>query len=262
MNRTRTREMASHGLRVEETWGYAQAIVADDLVHVAGQVPRDAEGRPVVGSFAVAFERTIENVSAALDQVGSSLADLAYAQVHLKADDLEEGIRLFRERFEPWRPAATFVTITALNHPDYALEISATAASGTGERLPIHVENPLDERLGRSAAVCVGDVIFVSGRQSGRGDPAEPGADGFPAGYGRALRDVVAVVETAGGAADDVVSLQALSTELPSSRELYEVARAHEETLGIAPAHSLVQVPRLSGPGVTEVSAIAIRRAR
>jgi enamine deaminase RidA (YjgF/YER057c/UK114 family) len=243
------RPAAAHGLAIEDVWGYSQAIVADGLVHVAGQVPRDSTGTPVVGTLEVAFAKTVENLSAALEQVGSSLDQLTYTQWHFAAEDLDQGQELFRRVLGGIAPAATFVAVAGLNHPDYALEVSAIAAlpdSGAAPRELVWGEGP----GGASAAVAAADWLFVSALAG-----ADAGADPA-ASLDAAAAEVRAVVERAGFEVADLGYLNAFTPfELDA---VGDVVAAFGE--GVTATSSIVQVPRLaSGESGVEVSAFAVK---
>jgi 2-iminobutanoate/2-iminopropanoate deaminase len=64
------------GLPDSRHWGYAQAVVAGDLIFVAGQGGQDEDGRLVSLEFEAQARRTFENIERALRSVGAEVADL------------------------------------------------------------------------------------------------------------------------------------------------------------------------------------------
>lgn len=67
----------------------SQALVADGVVYVSGQVPKDPETGEFVGDdIAAQTRQTLENVEAVLEAAGASLADVVKATVQIA--DVEE----------------------------------------------------------------------------------------------------------------------------------------------------------------------------
>jgi 2-iminobutanoate/2-iminopropanoate deaminase len=63
---------------------YSQGIVHGDLVFVAGQVGLDAETNQVVeGGIEAQTEQVMKNISAVLEEAGSSLANVVKASIFL-----------------------------------------------------------------------------------------------------------------------------------------------------------------------------------
>lgn len=275
--RTRPRPRARHGLEIEDRFGYSQGIEADGLVHVAGQVPRDAAGQPVARGAGLApkWRRTVENVEAVLTQLGRDVDSLLYVQAHLVDDARvawDEALDLYRERLGTGRPAATVVQVRGLNDPEYLVEISAVAAAApnggndmtaSGIRR-IVTGHPIEERLGRPQAARAGNTIHVSGQLSvdERGEPVA--ARDFVAHYEQALENFRVVVEAAGATLDDVVSMHFFVTEVPSRAIFARAADLHHDLFqdrGCAnrPASTMVAVAGLAVPGaMVEVAGVAV----
>jgi 2-iminobutanoate/2-iminopropanoate deaminase len=262
------RATASHGFSGEESWGYSQAIVAGGLVHAAGQVPRDDQERPLVGPLADGFARAFDLLDGALEQVGASPEDLIHVQLFMFERDAAEGADLFRKRLGHAGTALSLIVVDGLNHPDYALEVSATAVAPATETRPrmekrsVSTGNPVDERLGRAAAVRVGDLIYVSGQPSVGADGSAIDDESFVAHYQRAFSNFLQAVEAAGGTGDDVVSTHTFVTEPVPDDKFAEVAAIHHATVGSGeskPASTLVRVSALSVPNAkVEVTGVAV----
>jgi 2-iminobutanoate/2-iminopropanoate deaminase len=123
-----------HGLEIEELFGYWQALKVGDFVYISGQIGRDETGNPIPEKGLVPkFEKTMENMQAALEGVGSSLDNVVSIQVNVMKD-LEECwetlSELHRRYFGKARPASTIVQIDNLNNPEYLVEVSAIAVTG------------------------------------------------------------------------------------------------------------------------------------
>jgi enamine deaminase RidA (YjgF/YER057c/UK114 family) len=263
------RPTASHGFAGEERWGYSQAIVAGGLVHTAGQVPRGDGEKPLVAPFDVGFASAFELLESAINQVGCTVDDLVYVQLFVFGRDVEQGAELYRQRLGTSGSALSLIVIDGLNHPDYSLEVSATAVApmteGTTARMEkriVSTGNPLDERLGRAAAVRVGDLIYVSGQPSVGPDGNAIADDSFVAHYERAFSNFLAAVEAAGGTGADVVSTHTLVTDPVPADDAEQVAGIHRAVVGSGPskpASTLVRVSALSAPNAkVEVSGVAV----
>jgi 2-iminobutanoate/2-iminopropanoate deaminase len=261
------RPVAVHGLPVEVQWGYSQAIAAGGLIHLAGQVPRDDEGVAMEGPLEVTFQRPFDLIDSALAQLGGSAEDLVFVQVFMLAEDIAEGAQLMAARLGPFKPASELVVINGLNHPKYRLEVVAIARDPQQEEDAMSMQrfstgSPLDEIYGRSTAVRVGQLLYVSGQPSVDASGTPLDSEVFSDHYELAFGNFVAAVEACGASAADVVSTVTYVTQSPPAEEFENVARLHREHVGSGPskpASSLVRVQELSVPGAkVEVTGIAV----
>ena len=63
---------------------YSQGLRVDNLVFVAGQVPRDPRTGEIAGdTIEEQTARVLENVKAVLEEAGASMADVVKSTVHL-----------------------------------------------------------------------------------------------------------------------------------------------------------------------------------
>jgi 2-iminobutanoate/2-iminopropanoate deaminase len=91
---------------------YAQAIVHDGLVYVAGQLPIDPQTGAVVGgdSAAAQTERTLRNVEAILRAAGSGLDQILSATVYVTSRDMWPDVNAtFARMLGAHRPARAIV---------------------------------------------------------------------------------------------------------------------------------------------------------
>lgn len=116
---------------------YAQLSIASGsrLVHLSGQVARDADGGPVgQGDLAAQTAQAFRNVGAALHAAGATFDDVAKLTVYVvdwrpeKMAQLGEGLQQVAGelRGDPRRPI-TLIGVSALGEPDLLIEIEAIA---------------------------------------------------------------------------------------------------------------------------------------
>lgn len=70
------RHLEVAGIASSRDWGYAAAVVAGDLIFVAGQAGQDEDGELVSLEFEPQVRRTFANIARVLESVGSALGDL------------------------------------------------------------------------------------------------------------------------------------------------------------------------------------------
>ncbi len=110
--------------------GYSQVTVASGLVvHISGQVPVRPDGSVVQGAADVQTEQVFQNLSAALQAVGASWAEVVKMTYFLRDIADLDAVRTVRDRFvNPERlPASSLVQVAGLVHPDFRVEIDAVA---------------------------------------------------------------------------------------------------------------------------------------
>ena len=99
------------------------------LIHVAGQIPWDAEGRTVAkGDVAGQTRQVFENIRAVLAEAGADLEHVI--KITIFAADIryrDEINRVRGETFSPPYPASTQVAVAALVDPEWLVEIEAVA---------------------------------------------------------------------------------------------------------------------------------------
>ncbi len=95
---------------------YSQAVIAGDLVFVAGQGARDpATGVLAVGDVRHETEQVFRNLSAILQAAGSSLDKVVKCNVYLKdIGDFALMNEIYKTQFTPPYPARTTIQAGAL----------------------------------------------------------------------------------------------------------------------------------------------------
>jgi enamine deaminase RidA (YjgF/YER057c/UK114 family) len=120
------------GSPYEPVMGYCRALRVGEHVYVAGTAPIMADGGDPPADAYDQTRRCLEIVGAALEEAGSSLADVVRTRIYLvRAMDFEEVARAHGETFREIRPVNTTVLVPALVDPRWLLEIEVEAvASG------------------------------------------------------------------------------------------------------------------------------------
>lgn len=104
-----------------------------------------------------------------------------------------------------------------------------------------------------------GRLLHVAGETGHRGDSSID--EGFVAQFGQACQNVAAVVEAAGGAPEDVVSMTIYTTDVGAYRaNLAEVGAAYRAVFGRHfPAMALIGVSELVDPrAIVEITGVAV----
>lgn len=125
------KQVVSTGQAPKAIGPYSQAVVANGLAFLSGQIPLDpATGQVVEGDIAVQTERVFENLKAVLAACGSSLDQVLKTTVYLK--DLGEFARMNEvyARFFPTAPPARSTVEVARLPRDVRIEIDAIARIG------------------------------------------------------------------------------------------------------------------------------------
>ena len=108
---------------------YSQAIVANGLVFVSGQVPIDpATGKLVEGGITEQTNRCFDNVAAILGEAGSGLDKLVKTTVFLHdIADFAAMNAVYGERVPKPFPARSAIEISAIPLPGALVEIEVVA---------------------------------------------------------------------------------------------------------------------------------------
>ncbi len=122
-----TRQRISSGSSFEARIGYSRAIVDGDWIFVSGTTGFDYATMTISPDIATQADQCIQNIRWALEQAGSSLADVVRVRYMLPdAADFEACWPVLRRYFGEVRPAATMIAC-GLADPRMKIEIEVTA---------------------------------------------------------------------------------------------------------------------------------------
>ena len=108
---------------------YSQAIKCNGLIFVSGQIPLDPQSNQLIaGSISEQAKRVLMNISAILQEAGSSLEKVVKTTVYLKdMGEFEAMNATYSEFFKNNKPARATVQVARLPK-DVSIEIDAIAA--------------------------------------------------------------------------------------------------------------------------------------
>jgi enamine deaminase RidA (YjgF/YER057c/UK114 family) len=121
------RKLISSGSSFETQIGYSRAVVAGNWVFVSGTTGFDYAAMTISDSLLEQTEQCLKNIEAALEQAGSSLADVVRVTYVLpRGEDFEQCWPVLRRYFGEVRPAAMMIS-AGLADPRMQIEIEVTA---------------------------------------------------------------------------------------------------------------------------------------
>jgi 2-iminobutanoate/2-iminopropanoate deaminase len=108
---------------------YSQAIIAGDMIFVAGQGPFDSAGKMVQGGIAEQTTQTLENIKAILEGAGARMSDVVKVNVYL-ADlgDFAKMNEVYGRYFTGDHPARATVGVKLLG--EMRIEVECVAYKG------------------------------------------------------------------------------------------------------------------------------------
>jgi enamine deaminase RidA (YjgF/YER057c/UK114 family) len=235
---------------------YRKGVQTGNRVFVSGQVSRDERGETTgAGELDRQIERVIANLGSVLRAGGASFADLAMTRTHVDSVLYRAALGEARRRHGLSGATSTLAVVQSLADPRLRVEIGGVAH--TGGRREVLLPDTVHPPPGTYAhGVRVDDTLYVAGQIGldpagnlvGRGDP-EAQAE-------QAVRNLVRVLEAAGGSPGDVVYLCNYVTPPAYVEAVRAARRAHGFT---ACPSTLVVIPSLaSADYLVEIEAIAV----
>lgn len=121
------RLLISSGSSFEAEIGYSRAVVDGEWVFVSGTTGFDYRTMEISDDLLQQTEQCLANIEAALEQAGSTMADIVRVRYMLpERDDFPLCWPVLRRCFGDIRPAATMI-VAGLSDPRMRIEIEVTA---------------------------------------------------------------------------------------------------------------------------------------
>lgn len=112
-----------------------QAVVANGVVYLRGQIGQDLETRESVGigDVEAQAEKAMANIAMLLEEAGSSLDDIVKVVIYLIDPRYREAVyRVVGRWLKGVFPVSTGIVVSALARPEWLVEIDATAVISSG----------------------------------------------------------------------------------------------------------------------------------
>lgn len=137
-----TKLRLSSGLPIERDFGYCRANVVGDRVFVSGTTALRPGYDIPLNDPGAQTRQTMDHIRWALEQVGSSLADVVRWRGYITdLSRYEEVTAVMGEYFGEIRPAGTLVGMAGLIRPELLVEIEVEAIKGCGAEIGDIVPN-------------------------------------------------------------------------------------------------------------------------
>lgn len=107
-----------------------QAVVANGVVYLRGQIGQDLDTRESVGigDVAAQAEKAMSNIAMLLGEAGSTLADIVKVTIYITDPTYREAVYLVVGRWLTGVfPVSTGLVVSSLARPEWLVEIDATA---------------------------------------------------------------------------------------------------------------------------------------
>lgn len=116
-----------------------QAVVANGVVYIRGQIGQDLDtGESVgIGDVAAQADKAMANIKMLVEEAGGSLADIVKVVIYLTDIRYREPVYQAMGRWlKGVYPVSTGVVVSALARPEWLVEIDATAVLPARASLP------------------------------------------------------------------------------------------------------------------------------
>lgn len=143
-----TRHLIGSGSTFEQEIGYSRAVVVGDWVFVSGTTGFDYSHMTIAEGLLEQTEQCLKNIDSALQQVGSSMADVVRVTYVLpNGAEFPECWPALRKYFGDVRPAAMMIS-AGLADPRMRIEIEVTALKqSAGLEPPAHAGRRIDQEV-------------------------------------------------------------------------------------------------------------------
>lgn len=127
-----SRMQVGSGSPYERRYGFSRGLRRGNRVEIAGTAPIPAEGDSISPTAYGQMLRCGEIVTRALEQLGSSPAEVVRTRMYLiDPADADEVGRAHGELFGSARPVATMIVVAGLLDPAWKVELEVEALAGS-----------------------------------------------------------------------------------------------------------------------------------
>ncbi|HEV8671628.1 MAG TPA: RidA family protein [Candidatus Limnocylindria bacterium] len=124
------RYLHSTSTKYEFQFGYSRAVRYGRVIRIAGTAGLTEEGQVVSDDVVEQMRRAIEIIKAALEDLGSSFADVIMTRIYVRdVSDIDRVAVVHGDIFRDIRPATTIVKVDFID-PRILVEIEAEAVYG------------------------------------------------------------------------------------------------------------------------------------
>lgn len=235
---------------------YAWAVKAGDTLFLSGMVGSDPRtGSLVAGDFAAQARQALANVGKVLAAAGMSPSEVATCGVYLAdARDYDAMNEIYGEFFAGEAPPPARATVRArLASPALAIEVSCIAAAGERKLVQPFGEEPSSRPL--SAAIQVGDRLFLSGMVGRRGTSYPSDVGGQTRVALERLRQTLLAAQMSWR---DVESATVFLTDVRHYQAMNAIYK--EVVSGLPPARATVGTQLMSPEALVEIQMVASKK--
>ncbi len=124
-----TKKRISSQSPYESHIGFSRAVRVGNFISISGTAPIGPDRKTISpGNLSAQSRRCLEIIQSALEDAGSSLADVVRTRIYLtNIDDWKKAAEVHGEFFRDIRPASTIVQVSRFIEPDWLVEIEADA---------------------------------------------------------------------------------------------------------------------------------------
>ena len=237
---------------------FSAAVKAGGLVYVAGTLGTDAKG-VLSGDIKAQTKQTLDNINAALQKAGSSLANAASAIVYLKSQSDFAAMNEVYRTYWPKDPPTRTTVVASLVRPEAIIEISMVAVPDGGERVVVHPSDWLQSPNPYSYGIRTGNTLFLSGLVSRNGKDNSVVAGDMSTQTKTVLDNGAAILKAAGMSYSDVVSSRVFITDVAKFQDMNAAYRPYFPAS--PPARATVRAGLMGADYLVEITMLAVKDA-
>src|SRR5437899_1642579 len=235
---------------------FSAAVKAGGLVYVAGTLGTDARG-VLSGDIKAQTKQTLDNINAALQKAGSSLANAASAIVYLNNQSDFAAMNEVYRTYWPKDPPTRTTVVASLVRPEALIEISMVAVPNDAERVVVHPSDWMQSPNPYSYGIRSGNTLFLSGLVSRNGKDNSVVQGDMSAQTKTVLDNGAAILKAAGMSFADVVSARVFITDVAKFQDMNAAYRTYFPAS--PPARATVKAALMGADYLVEITMVAVK---